>query len=93
MTAPIWNRRAASGGSPGRVRPAPTLLALAVLWALALVGQTWVFALLFLGWAVSDVLAGESWMLQRVTRRHNPATFWAIVVTWVAMAILWLIYG
>ncbi|MGI9644426.1 MAG: hypothetical protein ACR2O6_03860 [Ilumatobacteraceae bacterium] len=77
--------------SPTAIRTWPTVLALMVIWAAALTGQIWVFALLFLGWAVSDVVTGESFLVQRLERRRNPVAFWAVVVTWAALAILWLL--
>jgi len=74
------------------IRPWPTLLGLAVIWVLTLSGHTWIFAVLFLGWALFDLVTGESHFIQRVTRGHNPITFWAVVTTWIAIAVLWLIY-
>ncbi len=77
--------------SPTGVRTWPTIVALVVIWAMAMTGQVWIFALLFLGWAASDVVSGDSVLVQRVERRRNPVTFWAVVATWVALAILWLL--
>ncbi|HAI63907.1 MAG TPA: hypothetical protein DDY35_11365 [Acidimicrobiaceae bacterium] len=77
-------------GARGDVRLA--VAGLVVLWAAALAGQVWVFALLFLGWAAYDVWAGESHFIQRVTRAEHPVVFWSIVASWVAMSILWIVY-
>lgn len=70
----------------------PTWLALVVLWALTLTNQVWVYALLFIGWAIYDITTGESNFIQRTTRQDNPVTFWVIVSTWVALSILWIVY-
>ncbi|MGI9610074.1 MAG: hypothetical protein ACR2NL_07245 [Acidimicrobiia bacterium] len=62
------------------------------MWVLALTGQIWIFALLFIVWAVIDIATGESVFIQRVTRAQNPVAFWAIVVSWLALAVLWILY-
>ena len=74
------------------VRTRPTLIALAIIWALSLTGQVWVFAVLFIGWAILDLVTGESFFIQHVTRRDTPVTFWAVVLSWFALGVLWLVY-
>ena len=81
-----------TGTGPGVGRAWPTFLALAVVWAMSLTGQVWVFSVLFAGWAVLDLVKGESFFIQRVTRRDQPAAFWAVVLSWSALAVLWLVY-
>ncbi len=68
----------------------PTLVVLAVLWATSLVSQVWVFGLLFLAWAAYDIVKGESFFIQRITRRHHPLTFWAIEASWIGFGLLWI---
>ncbi|MEM9033699.1 MAG: hypothetical protein AAGA99_21605 [Actinomycetota bacterium] len=69
----------------------PTWIALVVIWAAAVANQLWAFALVFLVWAVADVRAGESAFVQRIVRSEHPVLFWALVGSWVALAILWVV--
>ncbi|MEM9463844.1 MAG: hypothetical protein AAGA90_00640 [Actinomycetota bacterium] len=84
------------GASTEVTRPAgawPTLVGLAILWIAAVADQVWLFAALFIGWALFDVLTGESHFVQRITRRDHPFVFWAIITSWIAMSILWVLVG
>lgn len=71
----------------------PTIAALVVLWVAAIANQVWLFAVLFIGWAVYDVLAGESHFIQRITRRDHPVVFWSIITSWIVMSVLWVLVG
>lgn len=71
----------------------PTLAGLAILWFAALADQVWLFAALFGGWAILDIVTGESRFIQRITRQEHPAVFWAIVSSWIVMSILWVLYS
>ncbi len=85
---PTWNNPAPSSA----VKLWPTWAALAVVWFLTFTGQYWVYALLFLAWAVYDLATGESSFIQRVTRRAQPVTYWLVVSTWILLAALWIVY-
>ncbi|MYB87304.1 MAG: hypothetical protein F4X85_08850 [Acidimicrobiaceae bacterium] len=85
---PTWQH-----SSPTRTRGAwPVWVALAALWLMTLAEQYWIYAVLFLAWAVYDLATGESHFIQRVTRRHEPVTYWLVVSTWILLTVLWLIY-
>ena len=71
----------------------PTLIALCILWVAAIANQVWLFAALFIGWAAFDVITGESHFIQRITRRDHPVVFWSIILSWIAMSILWVLVG
>ena len=71
----------------------PTIAGLIVLWIAAIANQVWLFAALFIGWALFDIVTGESHFIQRITRRDHPAVFWAIVSSWIVMSILWVVYS
>ena len=80
---------------PTRIRSLrlwPTWVAVAALWAFALSGQIWLFAVLFLAWAAFDIATGESSFVQRVTRRNQPVTYWLVVSSWVLLSVLWLAF-
>ena len=72
---------------------APVVVGLAILWIAALLDQVWVFALLFVGWALYDIAMGESHFIQRVTRRDHPVLFWSIVGSWIVLSVAWVVAG
>ena len=78
--------------SQNRFRPWLTWVALAVIWCAAVLDQLWVFSLLLVGWALYDIRTGESLFVQRITRRHQPVTYWLIVATWISFAVLGIVY-
>ncbi len=78
--------------SRSRFRPWPTWAALAAIWCAAVLDQLWVFSLLLVAWALYDIRTGENFFVQRITRRHQPATYWIIVSTWILFAVLGIVY-
>ncbi len=68
----------------------PTIIGLGVLWAAVLANQVWIFALLFIGWALLDITTGESHFIRRINRGDHPTLFWAITISWILMSVLWI---
>ena len=81
-------------GTPpqSRFRPWTTWAALATIWCAALLDQLWVLSLLLMAWAHYDIRTGESLFIQRITRRHQPVTYWIIVATWISFGVLGILY-
>ena len=75
-----------------RFRPWLTWVALATIWCAALLDQVWIFSLLLIAWVIFDLRTGESLFIQRITRREQPVTYWIILLSWIAFAVLWLVY-
>ena len=73
-------------------QPRATWIALAAIWCAVFIDLNWIFALLLVGWGLYDVFTGQSLFVQRVTRRHQPVTYWLVVSTWILLGVLWLIY-
>lgn len=71
----------------------PTIIGLVILWIAVLANQVWIFAILFVGWAVFDIVTGESHFVQQIKRSERPTLFWSITSSWTVMSILWVIYG
>jgi len=61
------------------------------VYLIVLLEQDWAWGLLFLYWVVPDLKTGVTYFIQAVDRRHSPATYWAIVGTWLAMSAYLLI--
>ena len=81
----------ASGPSPSTFKW-KALLGLIVLWIATLTGAVWVWAALFIWWAILDMWYGETHFLERVTRNDDPVMFWLIVLSWIGLSIAWLIW-
>ena len=70
----------------------PTVVALAVLLVATWFGWYWVWGVFFLYWAVAAVVMGQAFVVQTVRRDENPALFWVICATWLALAVLTILY-
>ncbi len=46
----------------------------------------------FLYWAMYGVVTGEAFVVQTVYRHEHPILFWIIGITWLALAVLTIIY-
>lgn len=79
--------------TPARADRWPVVVGLVLLWLAVLADQVWVFGVLFIGWAVLDIRSGESHFVRRVTRRRQPLLFWAVIASWIAMSLLWILYA
>ncbi|MGI9607047.1 MAG: hypothetical protein ACR2P0_12995 [Acidimicrobiales bacterium] len=70
-----------------------TLLGLAGVWATVLIESLlWVWGFLFTVWAILGIASGETFLLTRLHRDHQPILFWLVSLTWLAIGILWVIY-
>lgn len=68
------------------------LLGLVIVWVATLSGQVWVWAGLFVWWAVLDMYFGETHFFERVERSTNPLTFWLIVASWIGLSVAWVVW-
>lgn len=75
------------------VNLAPTWIALVIVWFAVLMNQPWIFGLLFLVWAIYDILTGESSFVQTLRRDAHPVAFWVVVLTWLALSCLYIVYA
>lgn len=66
----------------------PTVAALAVLLAATALGWYWVWGVFFLYWAIAGIVTRQTFVVQTVQRDENPALFWCICITWLALAAL-----
>lgn len=79
--------------TPTAVNLAPTWIALLTVWFAVLMNQPWIFGLLFLAWAIFDIVTGKSSFVQTVTRKAHPVVFWIVVLTWLAFACLYIAHS
>ncbi len=57
-----------------------------------LTGWYWVWGLLLLLWSTNDLITGQTWLSEPVTRRDNPFLFSAIIFTWLTFGFYLLLY-
>ena len=79
--------------TPTDVNLAPTWIALLTVWFAVLMNQPWIFGLLFLAWAIFDIVTGKSSFVQNIPRQSHPVAFWVVVFTWLAFACLYIAYS
>ena len=78
---------------PSSRSTALTLVALVAVWATVLIESLlWIWGALFAGWALIGIVTGETFLLFTITRRDQPALFWLVSLSWLAIGVLWLIF-
>ena len=70
-----------------------SILALAAVYAALLTDQNWVWGVIFLIWVVPSLRSGETFFVETVRRSENPATFWAIILSWIGLSAMLFLYG
>ncbi|MEM8877086.1 MAG: VOC family protein, partial [Pseudomonadota bacterium] len=73
--------------------PWKTVLALAALWTAILMQIDIVWGVLFLMWTLPALRSGQTYFVEHIQRRTNPALFWAIVGTWIVLSIYLIVVG
>ena len=75
------------------VRSLPILVAVVATWAIVLADSTWLWGVVMVAWALRDIAATETTFIRKLSRRHDPAMYWIVVGSWLAMGLLWLAGG
>ena len=70
----------------------PTIVALGLLLAATAAGWYWIWGVFFLYWAVYGIVTGQAFVVQAITREENPLLFWLVSLTWVALAVIAIVY-
>lgn len=68
-----------------------TVIALILLLNAMLLNWTWVFGILFIAWAISDIIAGRIYFVEAIIRTENPILFWIIAGLWILMGLYYLV--
>jgi len=63
-----------------------TVLGLLVIYTAVLFDQYWVWGVLFILWTIPALRSGETFFVERLSRRANPLLFWLLVSTWIALS-------
>ena len=68
-----------------------SILGLISIYLIILTGQNWIWGVFFLIWVLPDLKRGITYFIEPVNRRKEPVLYWAIVFTWLALAVLMLL--
>ena len=52
---------------------------------------TWLWGLLFLMWVIPDFFSGETFLMERISRKEDPILYWTILVVWLVSSIYLLV--
>ena len=47
----------------------------------------WVWGILFLMWAIANIMSETTYFVEFVEKSKNPILYWAIILTWILLAI------
>lgn len=67
------------------------LLGLALVFTALVLNLNWLFGLVFMLWILPDIRTGTTHFLETVSRRQNPVTYWAVVLTWLSLSLYLLL--
>ncbi len=68
--------------------PALEVMVIAGLWVGIALGQIWVFGVLFVFWAVRDIISRRTSLIGDVALRDHPILFWVIAASWLVFGVL-----
>lgn len=66
-------------------------LAILFIVFITLFNYTWGWGVLFLIWVIPDILRGKTYLMEEVSRKESPLTFWTIVLLWVLISTYMLL--
>jgi len=64
-----------------------TILALVLIFIGSIMGWSWVWGVLFLFWAGTDIIYQETHLIEQITRSENPILYWIVVVNWIVLSL------
>ena len=47
----------------------------------------WIWGILFLIWAVSNIVSETTYFVETIEKKKNPILYWLIISTWILLAI------
>ncbi len=64
-----------------------SIIGLLFLYIALLQDWQWIWGILFLMWAVSNIRSGTTYFIEFIEKSKNPILYWAIITTWILLAI------
>ncbi len=61
-------------------------LALIFIIIASIMNWNWVWGILFIFWAINDLILGETHLVERITRADNPPIYWLTIVAWFVLS-------
>ena len=68
------------------------IASLLLIYLASFTGWYWLWGVLLLIWAFSDMLNGETWLSEIITRRHSTLLFYLIQFTWFTFGFYLVLY-
>ena len=68
-----------------------TTLALVLLLISIVFNWAWAFGILFIAWAVCDMMAGRVYFVEEIDKVGNPILFWVIAILWLLTGLYYLL--
>ena len=70
-----------------------TIVGVALLYLAFFLNWNWVWSLMIFYWMLPGLFTGTSYFVEAVSRKENPVVFWAMTLSWLAVAVYLLIPG
>lgn len=70
-----------------------SLIGVALLWVAVILGIEWVWGLVFLMWLIPDLMSGDTYFLEYISRKENPISYWLIMGSWLIFSVWILVLG
>lgn len=64
------------------------MVALIGIWVATLMNWMWIWAIVFLTWAINDIIIGSTNFIEYVDKKENPVLFWIIITSWILLSVL-----
>lgn len=64
-----------------------TVIALILLLIATALNWSWVYGILFIAWAIADIVGGRVYFVEEVAKTANPILFWVIVILWLLLGV------
>jgi hypothetical protein len=64
-----------------------TVVALILMYVAIFKNWEWMWGILFLIWVIPDMYSEVTYFIEPIYKKENPSIYWAIIVTWVLLAL------
>ena len=66
-----------------------SILGLIILLLAVYFSWNWLWGLFFLYWVVGDVIRGETYFFDHISRWDDPVLYWCLMVSWTGLSLLY----
>lgn len=51
----------------------------------------WAWSIVFIAWVIPDLISGNTFLFEQVSRKESPITYWTIMALWISLSSLILL--